>query len=76
MTEKRRRNMKTKTFEAFTHDKKKPAWVVIPADKGVSYAKHLEAGNPIQIVWKAEDGTRSKPHMIKNTDNLPEVAVA
>lgn len=67
---------KTKTFEAFTHDQKKPKWVNIPADKGVSYAKYLEAGNPIQIVWVGEDGTRSKPHTIKNNDNLPEAAVA
>jgi hypothetical protein len=66
---------KIKTFEAFTHDTKKPAWVVIPADRGESYSKYLNKGNPIRIVWTHEDGTR-KPHMIKNKDNLPVEATA
>ena len=61
---------KIKTFEALTHTTKNPKWVVIPADKGASYDKHLNKGNPIQVVWTQEDGTR-KTHLIKNQDNLP-----
>ena len=49
---------KIKTFEALTHTTKNPKWVVIPADKGASYDKHLNKGNPIQVVWTQEDGTR------------------
>ena len=63
---------KIKTFEALTHTTKNPKWVVIPADKGASYDKHLNKGNPIQVVWTQEDGTR-KRHVIKNQDNLPNV---
>tara|TARA_R100001143_G_C3342051_1_gene124800 strand:- start:391 stop:651 length:261 start_codon:yes stop_codon:yes gene_type:complete len=65
---------KTKTFEAFTHDAKKPTWVVLPQDKGESYSKHVSKGNPIQVVWTQEDGTR-KTHLIKNQDNLPLIAM-
>ncbi len=62
---------KTKTFEAFLHENKgkKQKWVVIPQDKGESYAKHLAAGNPIQVVWTYDDGTR-KEHIIKNQENM------
>ena len=61
---------KIKTFEAYRHELKAPKWVTIPRDKGVSYGKHIEKGNPIQVVWTQEDGDR-KAHLIKNKDNLP-----
>ena len=64
---------KTKTFEAYRHELKKPTWVTIPRDKGESYAKHLAKGNPIQVAWtNDEDGSR-KTHVIKNKENLAEV---
>lgn len=68
--------MKVKTFEAYTYKTKAPKWVTIPKDKGVSYKKHLERGDPIQIVWTDETGKRSKPHMLKNLENLPTMAAA
>ena len=63
---------KTKTFEAFRHELKKPEWVVIPQDKGESYAKYKSAGNPIRIAWFNPETKETKYHNLNiNAENLP-----
>tara|TARA_R110000824_G_scaffold321606_1_gene508420 strand:- start:1113 stop:1346 length:234 start_codon:yes stop_codon:yes gene_type:complete len=69
---------KTKTFEAFRHDLKKgtPDWVVIPQDKGESYAKYKAAGNPIRIAWLNTETKETKYHNLNiNAENLPAATV-
>ena len=67
--------MKTKTFEAYRHDQKKPKWESIPKDNGESYAKRKEAGNPVRIAWLNSETGETKYHNLNvNAENLPAAA--